>query len=547
MADRNPVRAQAVIDFIETLCIPEGMDTGKPFVLRPFQLEMVNEVYGPVDRRGLLLTRKAIYSVGKKNGKTPFIAGLAIAHLCGPEAKRNQQLYSAAYGREQAAITYRYMRQMIEMDDELSQRLIVRASVKEIEDPVSGSVFKALSSETKGKHGLGPALLIFDELAQFGADRDFYDTLIQGRGAHEEPLLWIISTQAADDKAVLSQEIDYALKVKAGEIDDPTVKVFLYTTPKDADLMDEEAWKLSNPALGDFLSEADMREAARTAKAMPSAEAGFRNLRLNQRCDAAAHFITPDVWKANGTPPDMVTFEDAPVTGGLDLSGKNDLTALIYTAQAEDKVWDVLPYFWTPADNLRDREDRDRVPYCLWRDQGFLNAVPGKTIDYRYVAKAIGEHRASMNIVGIKFDRWRIADLQRALVEEGVDAWIEGTDWSPPPKDHTGTWAPMPDGLRLIPHGQGFKDMSPAVEIVEDTLAEERMRHGMHPVLTMCAMNVRVQADPAGGRKFDKIKSTGRIDGLAALAMALNGATGSPPKKTGPSVYEERGFLTLGG
>jgi phage terminase large subunit-like protein len=28
--------------------------------------------------------------------------------------------------------------------------------------------------------------------------------------------------------------------------------------------------------------------------------------------------------------------------------------------------------------------------------------------------------------------------------------------------------------------------------------------------------------DPAGNRKFDKIKSTGRIDGLVALAMALN-------------------------
>lgn len=538
-------RGDKVVRFMNSLCVPEGMHQGQPFRLRNWQTDIIRRVYNPVDEYGHRVVRKVIYSVAKKNGKTPIVSGVVLAHLCGPEAKTNEQLYSAAFEREQAAITFRYARQMVEMDDELSSVVNVKAATKELV-ATNGSIFKALSSEVKGKHGIGPALLLFDELAQFGADREFYDTLAQGRGAHLEPLMWIISTQAENDAALLSQEIDYGLKVMRGEIDDPTVVCFLFETPPEMDIEDEEAWKLSNPAYGDFLNPADMREAARTAKAMPSAEAGFRNLRLNQRVSSAAHLITPNVWKANGEEPDLSVFEDQPVTGGLDLSGKNDLTSLEYVAEDHEKNWHVLSFFWTPADNLKERADRDKVPYCLWRDQGYLTAVPGKTIDYRYVARAIAEHRSRMNIVGIKFDRWRIADLQRALDEEGVDAWIEGVDWSPPPKNHTGTWPPMPDGLRLIPHGQGFKDMNPAVEILEDALAEGRVRHGMNPVLTMCAMNVRAQKDPAGNRKFDKIKSTGRIDGLVALAMALNGATGSPPKNAGPSVYEGRGFLTLG-
>ena len=82
----------------------------------------------------------------------------------------------------------------------------------------------------------------------------------------------------------------------------------------------------------------------------------------------------------------------------------------------------------------------------------------------------------------------------------------------------------------MVPHGQGYRDMNPAVEALEDVLAEKRMRHGMHPVLTMCASNVRVQQDPSGNRKFDKIKSTGRIDGIVALAMAINGACGGEPE-----------------
>jgi phage terminase large subunit-like protein len=74
----------------------------------------------------------------------------------------------------------------------------------------------------------------------------------------------------------------------------------------------------------------------------------------------------------------------------------------------------------------------------------------------------------------------------------------------------------------LEPHGQGFKDMSPAVDIVERLAIQRKLRHGAHPVLQWCAANAVVTRDPAGGRKFDKAKSTGRIDALVALAMALS-------------------------
>ena len=120
---------------------------------------------------------------------------------------------------------------------------------------------------------------------------------------------------------------------------------------------------------------------------------------------------------------------------------------------------------------------------------------------------------------GLKFDRWRIEDMLRELREIGVECWIDGKE------------EPYPNGLRMIMHGQGYQDMNPAVEALEDALSEGKMRHGMHPVLTMCASNVRVQQDPSGNRKFDKIKSTGRIDGIVALAMAINGAVGGEPEK----------------
>ena len=268
---------------------------------------------------------------------TAIVAGLCLCHLCGPEAVRNGQLYSVAFDREQAAILFKYATAMIDMDEELSARLVVKASFKEIVDPVSGSVFKALSAESKGKHGKSSSFIAYDELAQFGADRTLYDIMHTSTGAHEAPLEWVFSTQAADDKAVLSELIDYGQKVNRGEIEDNTFVSFLFETPKDADPWDEANWHLSNPALGDFRNLEEIRNYAAKAQRMPSMEANFRNLYLNQRIDAAAHFITPSVWKENGGEIDMDLFEDGrPVYGGLDLSSKNDLSALVLVAYEEE-------------------------------------------------------------------------------------------------------------------------------------------------------------------------------------------------------------------
>jgi phage terminase large subunit-like protein len=108
----------------------------------------------------------------------------------------------------------------------------------------------------------------------------------------------------------------------------------------------------------------------------------------------------------------------------------------------------------------------------------------------------------------INFDRWRIEDFKRELAKIGME-WADGEG-------------------PLKPHGQGYKDMNPAIEAAEDILTKGKLRHGGHPVLTWCVSNAVVTKDPAELRKFDKAKATGRIDGAVALAMALRGMQGSP-------------------
>ncbi|MCW2273320.1 phage terminase large subunit-like protein [Rhodoblastus acidophilus] len=315
-------------------------------------------------------------------------------------------------------------------------------------------------------------------------------------GARESPLLMVISTQAPSDTAPLSELIDYGLKVEAGAVDDPSFKLFFYAATPSDDPWSEESWQKANPALGDFLSLDEVRRQAEQARRMPAKEPAFRNLILNQRVSAEKHFLTASEWMANKGELDLESLRGRQCFGGLDLSSVRDLTAMVLVFPDDQGSFDVLPLMWLPADGLREREDEDKVPYLSWKLSGYLLTTPGRTIDPAFIAAKVAELASVYDLRMIGFDRWRIDDFKRALSETGSDVELEAI-------------------------GQGFKDMAPAVDTLERLVVERRLRHGGHPLLTWCACNAVVTADPAGNRKLDKARSRGRIDGLVALAMAL--------------------------
>jgi phage terminase large subunit-like protein len=290
------------------------------------------------------------------------------------------------------------------------------------------------------------------------------------------------------------------LKVNAGDVVDPSFHLTLFTAPDDLDPWLESTWRLANPALGDFRSIDDVRRLATQAKELPSKEAAFRNLILNQRVDGVAQFLTAGVWKACGGAVDMDRLAGRPCFGALDWGASRDLTALILVLDDDDGGFDILPYFWLPGDSLAEREGVDKVPYRQWKAEGHLQAMPGKTNDPAVVARKIAELHGLYNIKSLAYDRWRIEDLRRELNAIGCD-------------------------VELVPHGQGFRDMSPAIEALERHVVAATIRHSNHPILTWNAANAVAVSDPAGGRKLDKAKSHGRIDGVISLAMALNIAT----------------------
>jgi phage terminase large subunit-like protein len=485
-------RAERVIRFCESyLVVPEGSHGGMAVRLREWQKELIVETYDTP-------TRQAIISFPRKNGKTALTAMLLLAHLVGPEARRSSHIFSVAQSREQAGVVFGLAAKMVRLSDVLVSAVAVRDSAKELFCHRTGVRYKALSREAPTAYGLSPCLVIHDELGQVRGPRsELYDALETAMGTHDDPLSIIISTQAPTDADLLSTLIDGAKLDTSGEI-----KTFVYAADKDDDPWAEETWFKANPALGDFLSLEEFRRQAKQAQALPASEAAFRNLHLNQRVAAQSLLISPDVWKLNGGEPDDSVFDDYPVFGGLDLSSRQDLTALVLAARDGAGIVHLKPYFFAPERGLRARAVRDKVPYDVWHAHGLLTATPGATVDYEWVGARLSEIAGRCDLRQIRYDRWRIEELKTALIKIGLD-------------------------LPLEPHGQGFKDMSPTIDAFEALAVNGQIRHGMHPILTWCASNAIGTMDSAGNRKADKSKATGRIDGLVAALMAV-AAMGSP-------------------
>ena len=488
---RKLSRGARNIAWIEAHCrIPEGKFVGKPVKLTVKQRRWIKRIYDSP-------TRMFILSMARKNAKTALASFLLLLHLCGPEAQPNSQLFSAAQSRDQAAILFALAAKVVRMSPGLSEVVLIRDTAKQLACPELGTLYRALSADASTAYGLSPVFVVHDELGQVKGPRsELYEALETASAAHDRLLSIVISTQAPTDADLLSLLIDDGLTGA-----DPRIKVELCTAPLDLDPFSEKAIRKANPHYDDFMNKEEVRRQASDAKRMPSREASYRNLILNQRIEARNPFISRGIWLENGADPDDLTGRD--VYGGLDLSSVSDLTALVLATPDGD----VVPTFWLPAEGLEEKSRNDRVPYDLWASQGLLQTTPGAAIEYEFIAEHLRGVFDRYNVKAMAFDRYNMKFLKPWLVRAGFTE---------------------EELARFVDFGQGFISMSPAIRALESMLLARKLRHGKHPVLTMCAGNATVVMDPAGNRKFIKSKATGRIDGMVALAMAVGSIDSSP-------------------
>ncbi|MBW1672152.1 MAG: terminase large subunit [Deltaproteobacteria bacterium] len=493
--------AERTIKFIEAVCIiPEGTHVGKPLRLEDFQKKYILDVFR-VDRiTGRRRVREGILTIGRKNGKTAFMAALVIAALSGPLSARNAEISSIALTRDQAAVIYRYANGYVKMNHRLTDRIKSVDSKKHLIDLEIGSNYTALSADHRSQLGKSPAICFFDEAGAFRQDRELYDAMMTAQGAHSDPLMLILSTEAPSDQDLFAEMVDYCIN----NPDDESEYLMRFSVPPEDDPWLEANWYKGNPALGKFLNLDDFRIAAKKAEAMPGARSNFFNLRLNQRVDAEQSFLSRDVWldKLHDREPTFEDLRGLKVAIGIDIAERRDLCGIVFTAynpEVEGEII-VVPTAFLPKGALAERQEEDKVDYRRWVETGHLLTPSGNSLDFDWVAqwmvKVVDDYDLTVATGGV--DPWKWPHLQKSLKDAGADTRFSKVE-------------------KFI---QGYISMSPAVDCLESAVYDDMMWHGNSPVLTWNISNVVITQDAANNRKMDKKRSYQKIDLAVALAMA---------------------------
>jgi phage terminase large subunit-like protein len=499
----SEVKATRAVRFFEMLRHTKGQFYGQPFTLLDWQKSIIRDVYGTVKANGARQYKFVYVEIPKKNGKSELAAGAALYHLFA-DGEKNGEVYGCAADKSQASLVFDVAVDMIDQLPALKKRCRLQLSQKKITDKVSGSFYKVVSAEAYTKHGLNVSACIFDELhAQ--PSRDLWDVMTFGAGdARLQPIWWVITTAGADpDRVSIGwEEHEYASKILAGEIIDPTFYPVIYGYEGE-DIYNEDNWAAANPSLGHTITIDSMREAATKAKAKPAEERLFRWLRLNQWVTTKLTTWLPlDLFDST-----IGTWNRADLLGkdcylGLDLSSTTDLTALalLFPPQGSQLDWRVIWQCWIPADNMQERIERDHVPYDQWAQGGWITPTEGNVVDYTKVFDAILEAKKFYNVLEVPSDRAFAAMLLQMLEKED---------------------------LTCVDVPQTFKSLTGPMNQIEVLLKEKKLTHENNPVARWCFGNASIAKNGNAEIKLVKehkgksVVRTKRIDLITAWVNAM--------------------------
>ena len=484
--------------FPEVLRHSKGAIAGEPFTLLPWQRTVLTELFGRFNPDGSRLRRVGYIEVPKKQGKSTLLAGIAL-YLLIADKEPGAEIYGAAADREQASIIYREAAAMVRASPALSRYCEVIDSRKTILVRRTNSFYRVLSADAFRAEGLNIHGLLFDELhAQ--RDRRLWDALRYGGAARRQPLILSITTAGYDRRSICWEQHQYAERVIADPLLDPTFYGCIYAADASDDPQSPKTWRKANPSLGETITEESFAADAREAVNSPTKLNSFLRYRLNVWTQQETRFFKPSAWQKCVTDPRDLTGRACYL--GLDLAATTDLTAAVIVSEDEDGTLDAVPFFWCPSEAIEQRSLRDKVDYIQWARDGHIRVTDGNATDYETIKTDILELCDRFGVKQIGVDPWNATMLSQALAAAGCD---------------------------IVNVRQGYGTLSAPMKRLEGLVLDGKLRVN-HPIMDWCAANCAVQHDHQGNIKPSKAKSTERIDGIAALitAMAVQAAAETP-------------------
>ena len=468
---------ELAIDFVEAFGIITKDSVagrqGTPLILRPWQKELIRNIYAADDNGGFR-SRLSLVGMPRKSGKSALMSILAAYDLYfGP---KGGEVYSIAAEKEQARIVFADTKRTIEANPELME--ITKIYRDAIEVIPTGSVYRVLSAEAYSKEGLSPTGVYGDELHAFPT-RELFDVMQLAMGARGNKAHMVaittagVRTDRTGQDSIAYSLYQYGQKVSRGEIDDPTFFMAWWEAPAEADHRDPETWRISNPGYGDISDASDFESAVRRTP-----EPEFRTKRCNQWVSSAVSWLPTGSWEACQSELDL---EGKDYVIGFDGSFSGDSTVLV-GATLEDEPQVFLIKAWEKDAQIHDD---------TWR------------VDIQEVEKTIRDFvRDNPGVKEIVCDPYRWQRSMEILADEGYPI-VE---------------YPSTNARRMVPACAKFFD----------AVVEKRLKHDGNPLLARHLSNAVVKIDNLGPRIVKENRaSQRRIDAAVAAVIAVDRALAS--------------------
>lgn len=486
----DPKSAEKAINFIEKYCSHVKGGSGK-LILEDWQKrDIIAPIFGWRQADGRRKYRTAYIEIPRKNAKSTLSAAIALYLLFG-DGEKGAEIISAAGDRNQARIVYDIAAGMVRQSKTLSKA----GRVFQSEIRFKNSFYKSISAEARTKHGFNCSAVIFDEL-HTQPDAELWQVLTTSIAARSEPLIIALTTAGHDFSSICYEIHEYAMKVKTGELKDPTFLPIIYAADAEDDWRDPETWKKANPGFGSICREEYFKQQVLEAENAPSNVTKFKRLHLNIWTSSTSSWISDEEFMrgSDPLPPDEI-LSRMRCFGGLDLASHRDLTAFALVFYDESGKYYLKVHQFVNEERA-SLKNSDGVDYAKFAKDGDLTITPGNTTDFDVVRDFIIDSAQKYAIESIGFDRKYSPYIVSQLI------------------DH---------GLNLSPFGQGYYEMSYPTKRMEMSLVKGEIIHGGNPCLRWQIGCTRIDRDPADNIKVTKNrgKKGDQVDGVVASIMAF--------------------------
>ena len=492
---------KALERYIEGLTITQGPLSGQRVKLLPWEKQFLKNTFRPG-------VGTAALSIGRANGKSSLVAAIGAACVDGPLRVPRGEVVVCASSFTQARIVFEhtlaFLQPVIDLDKS-AFGVQDSTAVATIEHRETGARLRCIGSDPRRAHGLAPALVLFDEPAQFppGTSDKMLSALLTAQGKIPGSRFVALGTLPDNPDhwfmKMCEGGADYAQVYQCGADDNPH-------SPR--------AWAKANPSMRYWptLRKAIKDDSERGKKDL-SLMPAFRALRLNMGVadNPEDVLLEASTWTAAEVKD---VEKSGPYVLGLDLGTSASQTA----AAAYFPRTGSLDAFavWPSVPSLRERAIHDNAGglYDDLRQRGELLILGQHTSDIAAMLQEV--LRRWGRPTAIVIDRWRQPELLDRL--QDVDFPLS----------------------EVITRGMGWLDGSVDCRAFQRAFLDGKVRPRESRLLRAAMADCHVASDPAGNIKIAK-RRHGKSRDDAVVASVLAVAEGTRRGDVKPRRWRSRG------